>query len=98
MTNDAKKVLRRWHHGSLFGLRAVADLLGCNHRRARIIIARLIDSGWAMKVDRKRDLYRLTSQGCELARGINMAQNPPSVDKEAQDRIPRLPPGRGTLP
>lgn len=71
MTNDAKRVLSRWCDGSRFGLRAVADLLDCSHRRAKLTIDQLIDSGWAMKIDRKRELYRLSSRGCDLGQGVD---------------------------
>lgn len=76
MTNDAKRVLSRWSDGSRFGLRAVADLLDCNHRRAKLTIDQLIDSGWATKIDRTRELYRLSSRGCDLGQGVAAHENP----------------------
>ena len=84
MTNNAKRVLRRWRDGSRFGLRAVADLVGCNHRSAKFIMNQLIASDWAEKIDRKRDLYRLSSRGRDLGRGLEAHANPPSLDEEAQ--------------
>lgn len=83
ITNDAKRVVRRWRDGSRFGLRAIADLLGCDHRRAKMIVGKLIDSGWAEKIDRTRDLYRLSSRGCDLGQGLEAHANPLSADKEA---------------
>lgn len=76
MTNDSKRVLSRWCDGSRFGLRAVADLLDCSHRHAKLTIDRLIDSGWAMKIDRKRELYRLSNRGRDLGRGVDTHENP----------------------
>ena len=86
MTNDAKRVLSGWCDGSRFGLRAVADLLDCGHRRAKLTIDQLIDSGWAMKIDRTRELYCLTRRGCDLGQGVEAHANPLRAAKEFQDR------------
>ena len=71
MTNDAKRVLSRWCDGSRFGLRAVANLLDCSHRRAKRTVNQLMDSNWATKTDRTREIYRLSKRGCDLGQEID---------------------------